>query len=245
MKSLSLVFLMFTSLKLLAGPKKEYTYNDTTLKKLGKYTLSTPEGSARPARPGLMIYFHGSGSTQTYAAGFDGLDQVAQKLGLLAMAVQAPNGHDTWANHATGPSNQHDQYVKNLLDKVFPSITGLDKNKILFVGISAGSTFLSGDFLPRFITRYKGGAVLLCGGGGPISLDNDLFTPVSKSDAKGFPLAVFIQQADFLYRQTLQGVTYWKSRKAEVAFENPAGGSHCGFDGHKEMERLGRRVLGL
>ncbi len=238
-----LLSIFVLSSKVSAGPKKEFTYNDAVLKKSGNYTLSMPIGKDRPSKPGLLVFFHGSGATQNYAANFETLDQVAQGLGLLAMAVQAPNAHDTWANHAKGPSNQHDIYVKNLLDKVFPTIPGLDKNRILFVGISAGSTFLSGDFLPRFISRYQGGAVLLCGGGGPVTTDRSLYSPLSQSEAKAFPLAFYIQQADFLNRQTVEGAFYWKSRKADVSLENPAGGSHCGFDTGKEMARLGRKVL--
>ncbi len=237
------VFSLGFTPSLKAGPKKEFTYSDAGLKKVGNYTLSMPEGSSRPKRPGLMVYFHGSGATQSYASNFDSLDEVARRLGLLAMAVQAPNGHDTWADHAQGPSNQHDLYVRNLLDKVFPTISDLDKKRILFVGISAGSTFLSGDFLPRNIGRYQGGAVLLCGGGGPVTRDRSLFSPLPASEAKGLPLAYYIQQADFLNRQTLEGVMYWKSRKADVSLDNPAGGSHCGFDTVKEIERLGRKVL--
>lgn len=242
MKSSLWVFMLLFSQILLAAPSKEYTYNDAALKKVGKYTLSNPDVQSRPKKPGLLVFFHGSGATQSYATNFDALDAVGKKLGLLAMAVQAPNGWDTWANHARGPSNQHDRYVKNLLDKVFPTIPDLNKDKILFVGISAGATFLSGDFLPRFISRYRGGAVLLCGGGGPLSADRSLMSPLQ--NPRALPLAYYIQQADFLYRQTVQGIAYWKSRKAEVSADTPAGGSHCGFDVNAQLERLGRQVLG-
>lgn len=243
MKIFGLMLSLLFSQILVAGPSKEFTYNDAALKKVGRYTLSVPLSSTRPKKPGLLIFFHGSGSTNSYAAGFDGLDKVAQNLGLLAVAVQAPNGADTWANRAEGPSNQHDQYVKNLLDKMLPTIPDVDKNRLLFVGLSAGSTFLSGDFLPRFITRYKGGVVLLCGGGGPVSLDKALYAPLSKSEAAAMPISLFVQQADFLHRQAMQGVAYWKARKASVNFETPPGGAHCGFDVNKELERLARRVL--
>lgn len=243
MKILLSFLMLLLAQGLFAGPSQEFTYTDAALKKTGKYTLSNPDPSSRPKKPGLLVYFHGSGATNTYASNFSSLDDVARKLGLLAMAVQAPNGSDTWANAATGKSNQHDLYVRNLLDKVFPTLQGLDKNKILFVGISAGSTFLSGDFLPRFLTRYKGGAVLLCGGGGPVVMEESLFKRLSAKEASAMPLSYYIQKADFLYGQTMQGIFYWRQRQAKVAYETPEGGSHCGFDLIKELERLGKTVL--
>ena len=92
MKILGLMLSWLFSQIIMAGPSKEFTYNDAALKKLGRYTLSSPSPAAMLKKPGLLIFFHGSGATNSYAAGFDGLDKVAQSLGLIAMAVQAPNG---------------------------------------------------------------------------------------------------------------------------------------------------------
>jgi poly(3-hydroxybutyrate) depolymerase len=227
-----------------AATNVEKTFQDPKSGKSGKYTISLPDASIKPQSMGLLIFFHGSGGTQSYASAFESLSGVAKENNLIALALQAPNGNDTWANHATGPGNQHETYVKSLLDSaIFPTVAAIDRNKIVFVGLSAGSTFLSGDFLPKYISDFKGGAVLLCGGGGPVSLQKDFFTGLTKSNSLGFRLAYYIQKKDFLFTQTMQGINYWRGRNATVSFETPEGGSHCGFDVNKEMSKLIKKVL--
>lgn len=236
--------LLFFGMAANAATNVEKTFQDPKSGKSGKYTIAMPDSSAKPKSLGLLVFFHGSGGTQSYASAFDSLNGVARENGLVALALQAPNGNDTWANHATGPGNQHEIYVKSLLDSaIFPNVSAIDRSKIVFVGLSAGSTFLSGDFLPKYISDFKGGAVLLCGGGGPVSLQKDYFTGLTKTNSLGFRLAYFIQKKDFLFSQTMQGINYWRGRNATVSFEAPEGGSHCGFDVNREMSRLIKKVL--
>lgn len=226
-----------------AAQNVEKTFKDPKSGKSGKYMIAIPDKSVKAKSLGLLVFFHGSGSTASYASGFEGLVRVAGETGLIPLALQAPNGNDTWANHATGPSNQHDIYAKSLIDSIIPTLPALDSKRVVLVGLSAGSTFLSGDFLPRFIQDYKGAAVLLCGGGGPLSLGQDLTRSLSRTVSTGMPLAFYIQQKDFLYRQTIQGISYWRSRNATVFVETPADGGHCAFDVNKEMSRLIRELI--
>ncbi len=236
---LALSLLLSTFARAEPSPQ-EKAYADSQSGKSGKYMVRLPGGSSK----GLLAFFHGSGNTATYAQNFGAVDQVAKELGLTPLVLQAPNGADTWANAARGPSNQHDVYARNLIDKeILAKNSGIDKKRIIFVGVSAGSTFLSGDFLPRFIGDYKGGAVLLCGGGGPVSQADELWRPLPRPVAESMPLSFYIQKQDFLWRQTRQGIAYWGSRGAIIATEMPEGGSHCGFDVFGEMKRQVKKIL--
>lgn len=233
-----MIFLLVKGSCLLAQGKVEQTFRDPKTNKSGKYTVKFSNPSARAKSMGLLVFFHGSGNTSGYAGSFDVLESLAQSFNLVPLAIQAPNDAITWPDNARGPSNQHTVYARSLLDQViFMSHPEVDSGRVAFVGFSAGSTFLSGDFLPRYVKDFKGGVVLLCGGGGPISHSPETFSALSAEVAKAFRFYAYIQKGDFLYGQTREGLAYWRSRGAVVEAETPDGGSHCSFDMAKELKR--------
>jgi hypothetical protein len=239
-----LLFLsLLLSTKAAAGPRTEQSFKDPVTGKSGRYTAAF-EPRAAPKSHGLLLFFHGSGNTQGYASVFDSLATVAAEFKLIPLALQAPNNAVTWPEGPNAPDNRHVEYVKSFLEReLFPRHAEIAPDRMILVGFSAGSTFLSGDFLPAFLHRHAGGAVMLCGGGGPVRYPPDVFRKLTTTEAQKFPLYFMIQKKDFLYHQTMEGVGYWKSRQALVHADTPEGGGHCAFDLASALRKGIRRIL--
>jgi hypothetical protein len=206
-------FLMFSS------SSEENVFHDTS-GMTGKYRIDRP---APGTKLGVLVYFHGSGSTASYAANFSDLSKIAASFDLAPVALQAPDGAITWAEK--GPSSGRIPYAQALLKtEVFGKSPNLDINKTIFVGVSAGATFIAGDFLPSHIKDYRGGAVLLCGGASPIY-------PIKiATTKKDFKMYAVIHPTDFLFGQTIAGVDFWRNRGLLVKTIQPMVAGHCGFD---------------
>jgi len=156
----------------------------------------------------------------------------------VPLAVQAPSHAETWAESADGPPKGHAYYAQALLDQaVFAKSPALTRRRSVFVGVSAGSTFLSGDFLPAYGQHYGGGAVLLCGGGRP------LHSATAGGAAVGLRFLFMIQRGDFLYAQTLDAVNFWEALKVPAELRVMDGSGHCAFDTHAAMLQGIRSVL--
>jgi len=226
-----------------AGSRSEQTFKDPITGKSGLYTAAFQERAA-PKSQGLLLFFHGSGNTRGYAGAFDSLQAAAREFNLAPVALQAPSDAITWPEGPNAPNNRHVDYVKSFLDReIFTKHPEIDRSRLFLVGFSAGSTFLSGDFLSAGIRSYQGGAVMLCGGGGPVRMPPDVFTKLTAAEARNFPLYFMIQKKDFLYQQTMQGIAYWHSRQALIQVETPEGGGHCAFDFSSELTKGLRKLL--
>ena len=200
----------------------------------GKYMI---EKNAATTRQGVLVFFHGSGSTSSYATNFEDLRKIAGDYKLLPIALQAPNGAITWAEQ--GPESGRVTYVRDLLKReVFDKYPSLDPKATIFVGFSAGSTFISGDFLPAHIQDYGGGAILLCGGAPP------QFPRRVASPQGQFKMFVAIQPTDFLFAQTMAGVQFWRGQDLTVKTVKPPGSGHCGFSFNEQLVSGLKFVLG-
>ncbi|HYX35677.1 MAG TPA: hypothetical protein VE954_21485 [Oligoflexus sp.] len=225
-----------------AGTRTEQSFKDPVTGKSGLYTAAFAERAA-PNSHGLLLFFHGSGNTQGYAGSFETLEAAGREFNLIPVALQAPNQAITWPEGPNAPNNRHVEYVESFLNReIYAKHSAVDRRRLILVGFSAGSTFLSGDFLTAGIRQYQGGAVMLCGGGGPVRMPPDVFTKLSSVEANHFPLYFLIQKKDFLYPQTMQGIAYWKNRQAKVQAETPEGGGHCAFDFATELRRGIRKI---
>lgn len=196
--ALSIFGLLFAAALYAADPKTEDSFRDPITTKSGKYTVQFPSPGARAKSLGVLAFFHGSGNSSGYASQFGTLQTLGKEYDLIPLAIQAPNNAITWPDDATGPSNQHVAYAKSLLERViYTGHPEIDPDRSFFVGFSAGSTFLSGDFLPALFDHYRGGAVMLCGGGGPVGRAASSIAPLPPAVAKAFPLYFYIQKGDF------------------------------------------------
>lgn len=228
-----------------AGTRSELSFKDPLTGKSGHYTAAF-ESRGAPKSQGLLLFFHGSGNTKGYASSFEVLERAGREFNLVPVALQAPNNAITWPEGPNSPNNRHVEYVTSFLEReIAAKHPEINQDRLILVGFSAGSTFLSGDFLPDSIRKLKGGAVMLCGGGGPVSYPPDVFRKLTAEESRKFPLYFMIQKKDFLYAQTVQGLGYWKSRQALVHADTPNDGGHCAFDFGTEMIRGIRKILEL
>jgi hypothetical protein len=216
---------LVSSIPLLLGAQQESSFRDSQGKR-GNFTVDVRQPVSKS---GVLVYFHGSGSTANYAAKFSDLSDIARQFDLTPVALQAPDGAITWAEK-DAPSGRIPYAHALLKAEVFGKFPNLDANKSIFVGISAGATFISGDFLPSYINEYGGGAVLLCGGSSPI-YQNQL-----RGKFKNFKMFVAIHPTDFLFSQTVDGVDFWRSFGLTIKSIQPPGKGHCGFDIDKAMK---------
>jgi poly(3-hydroxybutyrate) depolymerase len=242
MRILLLIFVVLAP-RAHGGTRLEQNFKDPVTGKSGLYTAGF-ETKAAPKSQGLLLFFHGSGNTQGYASAFETLAAAGRDHNLVPVALQAPNQAVTWPEGPNAPNNRHVEYVASFLEKeIFAKHPEVRRDRLIFAGFSAGSTFLSGDFLPAHIRQFQGGAVMLCGGGGPVRFPQDVFRKLTPDEALKFPLAFMIQKKDFLYHQAMQGVSYWKSRQALVHADTPEGGGHCAFDFGSELSKGIRKIL--
>jgi hypothetical protein len=240
---LLLSLVLFTEAE--AGTRSEQSFKDPVTGKSGLYTAAF-ESRGAPKSQGLLLFFHGSGNTQGYASSFEALERAGREFNLVPLALQAPNNAVTWPEGPNSPNNRHVEYVTSFLEReIAAKHPEINRDRLILVGFSAGSTFLSGDFLPGSIRQLKGGAVMLCGGGGPVTYPPDVFRKLTPEESQKFPLYFMIQKKDFLFAQTLQGIGYWKSRQALVHADTPDNGGHCAFDFLAEMTRGIRKTLEL
>ena len=211
-----------------ASAAEEHLYVHPSLHKSGHYQIMPPSGTG-PA--GVLVFFHGSGGGSAYAAQMELLARAAQAFNLAVVALEAPDRALSWAADLPRIGALHTEYVRDLLaTTVFGPHPSWSRERTVFVGYSAGSTFLAGDFLPDAVEHFRGGALLLCGGGMPLNSTKENTAPLSADVRQHFKMYYVIQTGDFLFNQATAGFNLWKSRGMKVAGESPAGGSHCGFD---------------
>jgi len=238
----TVMFLLGFSFSALAS---EAEFSSAKLDRHGKYTLVLP-ASPLPKNTRLLAYFHGAGGGPHYTSQLNELTRAATAYKMALILIQAPNGARSWAEPGPGSGLRHVDYVNSLLEeKVYNVYKELSRQRTVFVGWSAGSTFISGDFLPSQVGKYQGGAVLLCGGGPPVLPtlpENSL--PILPPTKSGFKIFYYILGGDFLARQTMEGVVYWRNRGLTVSGEHPRGAGHCAFDLDKTLEQGLQYVLG-
>ena len=177
---------------------------------------------------GLMLFIHGSGGGDHYAATASVLAGVAREHNLILVAVQAPDHAVSWPNGNPAENNRHAQYLRSLIATRLASELKFDPARLYLVGLSAGSTFLAGDFLAEIGKDYRGALVLLCGGASPFFGIDRL---AENARAGRFKIYVRIDTSDFLYAQTMQSVDFFKKTGFTVVTDiSSEGRGHCAFD---------------
>ncbi|MBM4251576.1 MAG: alpha/beta fold hydrolase [Deltaproteobacteria bacterium] len=229
-------------LALALGGEAEFTHD--SLHKTGKYRLELPgdkaasKAGASKSEPWLLVFFHGAGGGGSYDAFLPELKSAATGRNVAVMAVQAPNHSNSWADAFDGPSRRHAAYIADLLKrKVYSEHRQLSPKRTVFIGMSAGATFIGGDLLPDHIKDYQGGAILLCGGAPPRSMsDAAAFQKLSDATAKSFKIYFSINVGDFLAEQAYAGSQYWEWRGLKMKIKDFPGNGHCAFDMKKAVE---------
>ena len=220
-------------LGLLAQPTQAKThlsiesYQNSTLGQKTEYALYLPAES-KPRNYGLLIWFHADGAASTYADAARMYGPDLAKLNLATLAIRAPQGRN-W--HDVPDTNS--RIAHDIITRVIPQKLRLNKQRIVLAGASGGAVFITGMLLPKFAHYYAGGAVLLCGGAPSLlkfGVGSTRYFNQSNVAAKKLRLYFKVQKGDYIYTQSRDAATYYQNLGFEVNFEDPSGGSHCGFD---------------
>ena len=222
----------------------EADFNDETLHKTGKYRLELPseqspsKANKSKREPWLLVFFHGAGGGGSYDSFMPELKSAAAGRDVAILAVQAPNHAKSWADPFDGLSQRHDVYLNDLLKrKIYAQNPQLSPKRTVFIGVSAGATFIGGDLLPNHIKSYEGGAILLCGGAPPrATTDGSAFQKLSDAQTKTFKFYFSINIGDFLANQAYAGSEYWEWRGIKMKIKDFPGNGHCSFDMRKAVE---------
>jgi poly(3-hydroxybutyrate) depolymerase len=132
----------------------------------GEYVLQVPPGLAAGERPGLMIFFHGDGQAKAgwQAAGtLHKLAKTGARFKLITVAMQEPHRKNWWQGKVAENVRYVDEFIENFL---FRTLT-IDQRHVIFTGISGGADFAGCIFPPQTRYKYRGAAVVTCGGDFP------------------------------------------------------------------------------
>lgn len=216
---------LFHGPRAVAGVIEESGFSSRQLRSV--YAMPRPDGGTY----GLLLYFHGTGGAASYKSVPGTLVSVARKHRLWPVSIRAPDGFN-WPSQSWESRNGFAEYVDDLLRKRLLRLPWVDSRRIFFMGWSAGAIFLSGDFLPHFGAGYRGAALMFCGGGMP-------FLPaVYKVEdlKKNMVLYYRIGQKDFLFRQTMPAVKFYRRFGVRVLVRVGQEAGHCNFDMAKELK---------
>lgn len=188
--------------------------------KASTYKTIIPADAGPDKAYGLTIHLHGDGGGD-YQWLFEPNVAIGKKHDLIGIVVMAPNAAKRWYND--GEKNA--VFLSELIEKELFAKYNVDPERVYFSGVSGGSQFLTGQFLPLFGGRYNSGAVLLCGG--PASWLKSF--DASESFVKRFKLAWYTHAGDFLADQVEAGIEFYKDKGFQVDAEILPGGKHCEF----------------
>ena len=184
---------------------------------------------------GVVVVLHGRG-------GHESISDLAQKFALFACqrgfavaAPAAPTKNKNWPFEKLEGEKQ-DHFLLALIKQILPQELRSKKKelKIYLVGISAGATFLMGDFYPRHGAQLKGFAAALCGGSQPTAARLSGLQSLEKS----FPLFIQISSKDFLFQQAEQGLKKYADMGLPLRAKITDEPGHCAFDFVESLENI-------
>jgi hypothetical protein len=169
---------------------------------------------------GLTIHLHGDGGGD-YDWLYEDNARIGLEHGLLGIVVRAPNNKCCW--YEGGEANA--KFLDDLIQNEFFVKYNIDKRRVYFSGVSGGSQFLTGQFIPIYGSRYNSGAVMLCGG--PDNWQDSITS--TPEFVRDFKLYWYSTQGDFLLDQVQEGISYYKNLGMQVGSEIRPSGDHCDF----------------
>jgi len=200
----------------------------------GTYRINAPEANSRDKAQGLLIYLHGDGAGD-YSFFWNDLQVVAQKYDLIPVSVRTPDPSSvTWYRNGRGNAT----YLHQLIQTELYAMYNVNKDQIFFTGASGGPQFLTGQFVPLYGNHYRGGAVPMCGGGGPrgFSQTTRAFQPSADLIAN-FKIYYYTGTADFLYGQVRDSSQFYRSHGFETFEDFPQGVAHCKFNMRSALDK--------
>lgn len=173
---------------------------------------------------GVMIYFHGDNANDfnngQKSSRLNKLVRVAKKYNLLPIAIKTPANDLTWWSNGW----QNSQYVNNFIkDNLFENYP-INKKRILLVGYSGGSEFITENFIWRYGQNLflGGGCILFAGGSQP----EEYYNNYNLNFLKSFKMHYFSGTNDFMHDKVIKGVKYFIKKGFAVTYEYPEGEDH-------------------
>lgn len=196
-----------------------------------RYFVYAPSNNGAGNAHPLLIYLHGDYANE-YSSLIPTYEDIAKKHNMVVIAVYSPSyigGMTAWY----GDANKSTEYLHNLIQKEIYVKYNIEKEKVYFAGASGGSQFITGMFMPKVGENYRGGgAVLLCGGGGPVGYDAYMrsYNPSAELAAK-FKIFYYTGTADFMYveGQVQASEQFFRSKGFKTKSVYPPGIDHCAF----------------
>lgn len=189
--------------------------------KTSAFHLKVPDDATDKKKYGLLVYVHEDGGTD-YKDFFGQGVSLAEKNGLMNLMVLAPTEGHAW--YRDGAANA--VFLDDLLTKEILSKPTVDQAKVIFVGAGGGAKFLSAQFFPSFASKYRGGAVLVCGG----NTNWGKTFKVADHMQDYFPMVFSTAKNDFVYSQVEKAVAYYTGLGFKVNTLTPQYEGHCGTD---------------
>lgn len=196
--------------------------------------------STRGSQPieGVVVVLHGRGghaSTSDLARMF--LNFACSKR-LAVAAPAAPTKNQNWPFEKIQGEKQ-DLLLLELIKNILPRELGIKKElKTYLVGVSAGATFLMGDFYPRHGAQLKGFAAALCGGSAPTAAQISGLKQLEKT----FPLFLQISRKDFLFQQTEQGLKKYAEMGLPLRARITDEPGHCAFNFAESLDLIEKQM---
>jgi predicted esterase len=184
---------------------------------------------------GILVVLHGRGGANGVSGLIETFRPSVCRHNLVAVAPSAPTSNRNWPFETSNGEGQ-DQFLLNFIRKEVRQLLRLsaseDSLPIYLVGISAGATFLMGDFYPQHGHKLRGRAIALCGGSWPV---NGKINGI-KSIESAFPLYVQIGKSDFLFGQVKAGLTKYSELGLPLRARFTEAAGHCAFDFNEALD---------
>ncbi|MBM3381683.1 MAG: hypothetical protein FJY29_04500 [Betaproteobacteria bacterium] len=187
---------------------------------------------------GVVVALHGRGGHASTADLAQMFLKFACPRSFAVVAPRAPTKNHNWPFEKMEGEKQ-DLFLIELIKKTIPKeLESKEELKIYLVGVSAGATFLMGDFYPRHGAQLKGVAAALCGGSAPTTAKIQGLSTLEKN----FPLFIQMSRKDFLFQQTEQGLKKYAEMGLPLRARLTEEPGHCAFDFADSLELIEKQV---
>ncbi len=225
------------SLRIVPLKKKGFSPIQVAVAECKSQTTHQPRKNAPRLRPEFMVVLHGRGGSTSVGSLLESFRPSLCKHNLKGIAPAAPTANANWPFETPSGEGQ-DQFLLDLIQKDARELLKLSPKKavgsVLVVGVSAGATFLMGDFYPKHGHQLRGTAIALCGGSWPV---NGVIQGVKTIEAN-FPLFVQIGKTDFLFDQVRAGLTKYSELGLPVRARFTDRSGHCAFDFNEAIDNV-------
>ena len=225
-----------------AGRIGEYRKSFTASNgKSSEFLIEVPPG-IRQKKYGLLVYVHGDTAVD-YTGQWQTVKRMARKYGLVALSVKSPSRSREQGTSWWMDADKNADYLNELLQKEVLGKYNIDKNRTVFTGQSGGPTFLTGPWIKRYASQFRGGALLLCGSRVRTNFTPRNWTPDFLNNFK----MVFVNgRQDFLYDLARAAARDYRASGFNVETDFSGNYGHCAFRNgvQYEMDRGLASILG-